>query len=220
MEDRVTNEDGAATKEARPDGSRRRGRPLDVGREDAILRATVKLLGERGFDRFTVQDIADCAGVGLGAIYRRWPTKLDVVVAAVRLLHESEPFPDLSGDVEEDLTQALVATSRSLSGCLGSIIPGLVSATRHDAELSHLLRETAVAPRLELLRRILANAFSDRADQELRAELAEAIIVYRFLLRDGLPTEQEIRSRIVPLLLGQPTASPTPRAGRRRVARV
>lgn len=210
------NGGAGATDGAEPFGGRRRGRPLDVGRDEAILGATVGLLGERGFDRFTVQDIADRAGVGLGAIYRRWPTKLDVVVAAVRLVDESEPFPELSGDVEEDLAQALLATVRRLSGCLGAILPGLVSATRDDPELARLLRETAVAPRLELLRRILAGAISNRAELDLRAEMAEAIVLYRFLLGDVLPTKREIRGRIVPLLLGRPPTAQTPAARRRR----
>ena len=82
--------------------ARRRGRPPQSGREEAILKATVELLGERGFDRFTVQDIANRAGVGLGTIYRRWPTKAEAVMAALRLLDETAEAPPLTGDVESD----------------------------------------------------------------------------------------------------------------------
>jgi AcrR family transcriptional regulator len=191
--------------EAAESCARRRGRPLDAGREEAILKATIQLLGERGFDRFTVQDIADRAGVGLGTIYRRWPTKLEAVMAAVRLLDHG-PTTASSGDVEADLVRALSATVRNLSGCLGAVIPGLVSAMRDDPDLARLLRETAVLPRIEMYREILAPAFPDLVEREQRAEMAVAIPMYRLLFGGKLPSEREIRATLVPLILGRPPA--------------
>jgi AcrR family transcriptional regulator len=197
--------------------ARRRGRPRDAGREGAILEATVKLLGERGFDRFTVQDIADRAGVGLGTIYRRWPTKLDAVMAAIRLLDEHGPTVTPSGDVEEDLARALSATVRNLAGCLGAVIPGLVSAMRDDADLARLLRETALSPRLEVFREILGPAFPNPVERDLRAEMAVAIPLHRLLFAGKLPSEREIRSKLVPLILGRPFTTPSARpTGSRR----
>jgi AcrR family transcriptional regulator len=186
---------------------RRRGRPLAAGREEAILKATVKLLGERGFDRFTVQDIADRAGVGLGTIYRRWPTKLDAVVAAIRLLEGDAPVTEPTGDVEGDLARALTAAVFSLSGCLGAIVPGLVSAMRDDADLARLVRETAVSPRFDMFRQIIAPAFADPVERDLRAEMAMAIPLYRVLFSGKLPSQNEIRTKLVPLILGRPIAA-------------
>jgi AcrR family transcriptional regulator len=194
--------------------ARRRGRPLAADREEAILEATVRLLGERGFDRFTVQDIADSAGVGLGTIYRRWPTKLDAVVAAIRLVEGDDPVTEPTGDVESDLARALTAAFRSLSGCLGAVVPGLVSAMRDDPELARLLRETAVAPRFDMFRQIIAPAFSDPVERDLRAEMAMAIPLYRVLFSGKLPSQSEIRTKLVPLILGRPFA-PTKRPAKR-----
>jgi AcrR family transcriptional regulator len=193
---------------------RPRGRPLDAGREGAILQATVKLLGERGFDRFTVQDIADGAGVGLGTIYRRWPTKLDAVMAAVRLLDQDAPTTAPSGDVESDLARALIASVHNLAGCLGAVIPGLVSAMRHDPDLARLLRETAVSPRLDMFREILAPMFPNPVECDLRAEMAVAIPFFRLLVTGQLPSEGEIRTELVPLILGRPLAAPGPPTSR------
>ena len=47
------------------------GRKQDPSRTDAILTATRELLLERGYDRFTVQDVAERSVAGVGAIYRR-----------------------------------------------------------------------------------------------------------------------------------------------------
>ena len=200
--------------------ARRRGRPRDAGRDEAIMEATVALLGERGFDRFTVQDIADRAGVGLGAIYRRWPTKLDAVMAAVRLIDEDAPTIAPSGNVEGDLGRALIVAVRSLAGCSGSVVPGLVSAMRDDPDLARLLQETAISPRLEMFREIMAPAFPDPVERDLRAEMAMAIPLSRFLLAGKVPSEHEIRTKLVPLILGRPLAAPKQPASRapRRLA--
>jgi AcrR family transcriptional regulator len=186
---------------------RRRGRPMNADLDLTILRATIELLGERGFDGFTVQDIAERAGAGLGAIYRRWPTKLDVVVAAVRLLSERAPEIAPTGDVEADLTRALISRVSELGGCLGAVLPGLVGAMRENPELAALVHETAVGPKLDAFRAILAPAFSDPAELALRAEIALGMPLYRVLFTGSLPTAREIRTRIVPLILGRVPAS-------------
>lgn len=201
---------------------RKPGRPLDAARDEAILEATIALLGERGFDGFTVKDIADRAGAGLGAIYRRWPRKLDVVVAAIRLLEEhAQPVP-ITGDVAVDLEHALVAGVRDLRECHGAILPGIITAMRDNPELAALLRDTAVTSRLDAMRRILAPAFEDPVERDLRAEMALALPIYRFLLVGKLPTRREISEELVPLILDRPL---TPRKRpasrpRRRVAEV
>jgi AcrR family transcriptional regulator len=196
------------------EAARRRGRPLDTDIEQTVLRATVELLGERGFDRFTVQDIADRAGTGLGAIYRRWPGKLPVVVAAIRTLVD-ETRSTSTGDVEHNLAQELGERVRMLRGCLGAVLPGLLTAMHDHPDLAALVHETAIGPGLDRLRSILAPAFSDPVELELRTELANGILLHRLLVTHNLPKRREIRERLVPLILGRPVAR-TGRQPRRR----
>src|SRR5215831_12943753 len=61
-----------------------RGRPRSADLTPAILAAVIELIDEDGYDRLTIQDVADRAGVGLATIYRRWSTKRDLVVEALR----------------------------------------------------------------------------------------------------------------------------------------
>ena len=57
----------------------------------------------RGYDRTTVDDVAARAGVGKATVYRRWPSKEDLAVAAMETLYSAEmPEPD-TGSVESDL---------------------------------------------------------------------------------------------------------------------
>jgi AcrR family transcriptional regulator len=186
----------------------RRGRPRNATVEQAILRATVELLSERGFDRFTVQDIAERAGAGLGAIYRRWPSKLDVVVAAIRTLADYTP-PTPTGNIEEDLARLLESRVLELRGCLGAILPGLLSAMHEHPDLAEFVETASIGPVLETNRSVLAPAFPDPAELQLRAELINAVLLYRLLVTQDLPDRREIRHRLVPLILGRPLSTRT-----------
>jgi len=69
----------------------------------AILAATAELLGECGYGRLSIEGVAARAGVGKSTIYRRWPSKVPLVIDAVACLHETAvPAED------EDTRQALV----------------------------------------------------------------------------------------------------------------
>ena len=66
------------------------GRRRDEQRTDAILEAAADLLLEVGFDRIRTQDVAQRAGAGKGAIYRRWPTKEALLAEAIRNMPAGE----------------------------------------------------------------------------------------------------------------------------------
>jgi AcrR family transcriptional regulator len=81
----------------------RAGRPRSAEADQAILDATIQCYAEQGFDGLTVEGVAARAGVGKATIYRRYPSKVDLVMAATsRLVGEASPPPDL-GTVAEDL---------------------------------------------------------------------------------------------------------------------
>lgn len=85
---------------------RGRGRPRDPETDERITTAAAELLLQRGFDRTTVDDVAARAGVGKATVYRRWPSKEDLAVAAMETLYNVEmPEPD-TGDIRRDLTEA------------------------------------------------------------------------------------------------------------------
>jgi len=102
------------------------GRPRQSHIDVAALDATRDLLVELGYSRTTVQRIAERAGVSLTAIYRRWPSKLELVTDAV-----FPPFDDVQvqpiGDLRGDLKRFLRAF-RALYGtpAARAAIPGLM----------------------------------------------------------------------------------------------
>jgi AcrR family transcriptional regulator len=85
-------------------GSRRRGAEL----EDAILDAAWDVLTEVGYRGFTYEAIAARAGTSRPVLYRRWPQREDLLLAALRARWMAEPIelPD-TGDLRDDAVALL-----------------------------------------------------------------------------------------------------------------
>jgi AcrR family transcriptional regulator len=92
--------------------SRRRGREL----EDALLDAAWEELTEVGYGRFTFEGVAARAGTSRPVLYRRWPSRSDLAIAAIRRNRWTHPVatPD-TGSVREDLVALLRTASTSRS---------------------------------------------------------------------------------------------------------
>jgi AcrR family transcriptional regulator len=82
--------------------ARRPGRPRSEAAEQAIIDATLDLFAEQGFEGVCVELVAARAGVGKATIYRRWPNKEELLLAALGSL--KSPYPEPAGlSVREDL---------------------------------------------------------------------------------------------------------------------
>lgn len=85
---------------------RGRGRPRDPQTDERIIAAAAGLLHRRGFEKMTVDEVAAEAGVGKATVYRRWPSKDDLAVAAMERLYSVEiPQPD-TGSIATDLAES------------------------------------------------------------------------------------------------------------------
>src|SRR3954452_19284245 len=101
----------------------KRGRRLSEDRSDVILGTVLELINETGYDQLRMQDVADRANVGLSTIYRRWPTKQDVVRAALQCEQAGEKFVD-TGDPRADVKATLVKMAENLNGDGGQAVLG------------------------------------------------------------------------------------------------
>src|SRR5437016_14195863 len=92
--------------EAGPAGTTRRpGRPRSEQAEQAIIEATLDLFAEQGFEGVCVEAVAARAGVGKATIYRRWPNKEELLLAALGSM--KSPLPESTGNVRDDLVAQL-----------------------------------------------------------------------------------------------------------------
>ena len=114
------------------------GRPRSDEAQRAILDATLEVLSETGYDRLTVSAVAHRAGVGKATIYRRWPSKLPLVIEAIEQLPEL-PCP-YTGNLVDDLTMLLGSIVRFLHSTPFARALAVLGAERsHDPELSQRL---------------------------------------------------------------------------------
>ncbi|WP_100365988.1 TetR/AcrR family transcriptional regulator [Diaminobutyricimonas aerilata] len=109
------------------------GRPRDRRVEEGILRATQDLLITEGYAGMTVADVARTAGSGKSAIYRRWPSKVQLVVAAVRALQSEQPLPN-TGSLRDDLLACAMHYARADERA-SRVLASLLSELGRDREL-------------------------------------------------------------------------------------
>jgi AcrR family transcriptional regulator len=173
-----------------PAQARPPGRPRSPEADRAILNATLEVLALMGFGRLTVEGVATHAGVGKATIYRRWPSKMSLVLAAVGDL-SSTPSPEMgAGTTRDDLITLLRHIIDALTATIaGRILPGLIAETPHSPELREALHDFWLGRR-ELMLEVLAagvarGEISPDADRELVADLLYGPVHYRFLISAG-----------------------------------
>jgi AcrR family transcriptional regulator len=147
-------------------GSRRRGAVL----EDALLQAAWDELAVAGYSGLTMETVAERAGTSKSVLYRRWPTRAALVLAAVR--HHVTPvatqLPD-TGDLRGDLlavlgqvrdhfrqigpavVHGLLAERPDQPEDIDTIVPGLVTELLNRAAARGQIRLATVTPRIAAL---------------------------------------------------------------------
>jgi AcrR family transcriptional regulator len=184
-----------------------RGRRISEERSDDILGAVLELLNEQGYDQIRMQDVADRAGVGLSTIYRRWPTKQDVVRASLECERATQKYV-VTGDPRADVKAFLKRLAEDVSGDGAQTMLGFLSSLRSDPEIAEVYRETAIQRMHVHLRSLLAAELGeDHPDLDLRATAGPAILIYQAAVC-GQPMDAEaMAERLTTLLFA---AAPAP----------
>jgi AcrR family transcriptional regulator len=130
---------GGPTGRPRSGRTRRRGAEL----ERAILRAALDELAEAGYAGLTMDRVARRAGTNKNAIYRRWPNRAALGLAAYRqLVVADRELPD-TGALRGDVLELLRRVNRQLSSPAGDILRSLLGSAGDDPQLLAQLREQA-----------------------------------------------------------------------------
>jgi AcrR family transcriptional regulator len=173
--------------------AKRRGRPRDPERDRAILDATLDLLAEEGYARLSIEAVAQRAGVGKPTLYRRWPSKAQLVIDAIHSAHREMKIAP-PGPVRDRLTfhvtELLNNTRRQRTRAL---MAGLIGELPRDPELARAMREVFLSKRRRVLFRIFDDAIAAGElpadlDHDLAADLLAGPILLRALVTgDPLP---------------------------------
>ncbi|MEU8732898.1 TetR/AcrR family transcriptional regulator [Streptomyces tendae] len=173
-----------------PDHSRRKERS-----RQAILAAARALVAEEPYEKVTLEAIAARAGVGKQTIYRRWPSKSAVVVAALLALSEdadgqSVTLPD-TGDLRADLVLVLRATVEEFADpSFDKLIRALNTEIANDPALAAEYRAKLAGPLDEAKKARLRSAreagqLAPDADLDLVLDMLYAPLFVRWLHRSG-----------------------------------
>jgi len=182
-------------------GHRSRRASEDV--EEAILTATLEILDESGFEGLTVEKVAARAGAAKTAVYRRWPSKIPLVVEALTRAQPDLPVPD-TGDLRTDMIRIWQSASSGGARYIERILPVVTAYLNSNDELMAQVRDRYFRPRLEAMQAVVARAtargeVAPGADPELAFDLLFGPLVYRFVR--GSPPDDETIGRLVGLAL-------------------
>ena len=84
-----------------------------------IEEVTVQLLTERGYDGWSYKEVAEAAGVNRSTLYRRWPNRAAMVLAAIRrVVRDHVVFTD-TGSLVEDLRAHLLGIGAFIDSGVG-----------------------------------------------------------------------------------------------------
>ncbi len=164
------------------------GRPRSERAHQAILRATLELLLEQGFAEMSVEGVATRAGVGKATIYRRWPSKADLVAEAVGRLSHKALDPVDTGSVRGDLILlAEQAFHTQEAGEVTEIMLKLMNERARYPELQAAFIRRVVQPRRRIVAEILERGIArgelrPDVDIDLLIDVLIGPIVYRSML--------------------------------------
>src|SRR5262245_30180064 len=122
----------------RTEGRRTRGRSARVVTN--VLRTTLEEIGRVGYEALRFEDVAARSGVNKTTIYRRWPTKVELVSAALRELVSPQELPE-TGNVHSDLVELLRAHAARAQSPLGRGILTMLQMERAHPEVDAVKRQ-------------------------------------------------------------------------------
>lgn len=180
-------------------------------REAELLAVTLRLLQQHGYDRLTVEAVASEAKSSKATIYRRWPSKTELVLAAFIEGTRVEVVAPRTGSLRGDLLRigALVCEHARQHAPTMSAIMTEISQT---PALSAALQNEFVQDRKRVITEVLTDAVNrgEIDDSAIHDELWDVMpgyLVFRSLIPGRPPTDETVRALVDDVLMPSLTRS-------------
>jgi AcrR family transcriptional regulator len=181
----------------------------------AIRRAVVEELAAVGYGRLSIEAVARRAGVGKTAIYRRWSSKLDLVLELVSGAAAAKlALPD-TGSLRTDLELVLVMLSKALRHPLASqIIPDLLAEAARNPGIAETLQHALRRNQREVGLRLLGAAaqrgeLPDDLDPEAAIDMIIGSLYWRLIV-SRVEVTNEYLAGLATLITTALTRTPPP----------
>lgn len=177
-------------------------------RRREVLDAVLALLAEVGYERLTMDMVAQRARASKTTIYQRWPSKARLAVAALEQ-HRPQIIDHDTGCFVEDLRHLLAAWFAGWTQLDRGLAIALLEGSRTDAELARLRRERLRTPLRQAAQAILARArqrgqIPDGVDAELLVEMPLSLLLMQVLIEGEEPgralVDRVVDGALAPLL--------------------
>ena len=176
-----------------------------AGRRTAICEAVCELLAKVGYDRMTMDAIANQAKASKATIYRMWPDKPQLVAEALKCQFGSETDVPNTGSLRGDLLALMTVACDVVSSEVGEVIAGVMTAAAHDPRLADTLSQTLFEDKaqmhVELVRRAVERGeVPPETDATIMHEVIHSMISSRKIWNLG-PLDEEYAQHVVDEIL-------------------
>ncbi len=182
-----------------------RDRVIRTARESELLAVTLQLLEQNGYDGLTVDDVAATAHASKSTMYRRWPTKAELVLAAFIEGIRQVAVPPDTGSLRGDLLAIGDMVCAQAVDHAGTVRAVLGEFSRNPA-LTEALQHQFFDQRRALINHILQQAV-DRGEISAQAvnhelwDLLPGYMIYRSVIQGRLPTRETVRMLVDDVIL-------------------
>ncbi len=171
-----------------------------TAREAELLAVTLAVLQQCGYDRLTVDAVAARAHASKATVYRRWPSKAELVVAAVTQGIAAVAVPPNTGSLRGDLVH-LAHVIAAQSRLHGTTIAGVLPEIRRNPRLFQVLQREFHDQRRALIHAVLHQA-ADRGEinpSVISDEIWDVLPGY-LVFRALIPTREVTDTTLVALV--------------------
>ncbi len=149
------------------------GRPRSTQSHQAILQATLELLGEVGFEAMSIDAIANRAGVGKTTIYRRYAGKEELVADAIESFREDVVIPD-TGNLWSDIDALIENAARITLTPLGrQTVAMIISSASSNSQFAQIYWTKYLQPRRQAFTVVIERA---KARNEIQPDLDAGLV--------------------------------------------
>lgn len=169
-------------------------------RETELLAVTLKLLQEHGYDRLTVDAVAATARASKATVYRRWPSKAELVLAAVSEGIRQVAVAPETGTLRGDLLRLGEVVCQEACQHASTIRAVLVEVARNPA-LNDVVQHQLVKQRKALIRHVLQRAvdrgeIGEAAISDELWDLLPGYLIFRSIISVRPPTRQTVSTLV------------------------
>jgi AcrR family transcriptional regulator len=174
-------------------------------REAELLAVTLQLLQQHGYDRLTLDAVATTARASKATVYRRWPTKAELVLAAFIEGIRQVAVPPDTGTLRGDLLHLGEVVLQQTRQHAGTIRGVLIEVSRNPA-LSDAMQHQFIDQRKALIQGILRQAVErgEIADAAITDELWDLLpgyLIFRSIVPNRPPTLHTVRALVDDVLM-------------------